>query len=279
MRRFTFARTLRAIPRAAGLVFLVGQAACAWGSGKNWVNEPGNSEDMRPPSSGSNAMPLDPEGRRVRTIGEKPPPPKQEAAPRAKVGGTPLGTFRNTYYDFPSERDFSGDKVKLMSASCAPIAEVPHAFYDAVCVQGSGKLAAGATVSFAKRDCGCAVECARTGQHICFEQLDSTRFPFGRGASGVAIRPLVSVAADTKVIPLGTIIYVQEFDGMTLPGDPAPHDGCFVVEDRGGSVKGEHIDIFTGTPDVTREVNKKLPSNQGVTVLRDVQKCQRLAQS
>jgi 3D (Asp-Asp-Asp) domain-containing protein len=273
---------MQRIVGALGLFFLVTQAACGgWGAGKNWVNDPSNEDMGRPPSSGGGGGTYEREAHRPsKTIGEK-PAQKQDDAPKLKiaVAGTPLGTFRNTYYDFPSEKDFNGDKVKLMSASCAPIAEVPHAFYDAVCVQGSGKLAAGATVSFAKRDCSCALECSRTGQHICFEQLDAARFPFGRGASGVAIRPLVSVAADTKVIPLGTVIYVQEFDGMVLPGDTAPHDGCFVVEDRGGAVKGEHIDIFTGTPDVTREVNKKLPSNQGVTVLRDVQKCQRLAQS
>jgi 3D (Asp-Asp-Asp) domain-containing protein len=269
------------IVRALGLALLLTTAACGWGSGKNWVNDASNEDMGRPPPSGGGGSGYEHEGRRpTKTIGEK-PPQKQEGTPKVKVAvaGTSLGTFRNTYYDFPSEKDFNGDKVKLMSASCAPIAEVPHSFYDAVCVQGSGKLAAGATVSFAKRDCACALECARTGQKICFEQLDATRFPFGRGASGVAIRPLVSVAADSRVLPLGTIIYVQEFDGMTLPGDVAPHDGCFIVEDRGGAVKGEHIDIFTGTPDVTREVNKKLPSNQGVTVLRDVQKCQRLAQS
>jgi 3D (Asp-Asp-Asp) domain-containing protein len=61
-----------------------------------------------------------------------------------------------------------------------------------------------------------------------------------------------------------------------LPGDSAPHDGCFVVEDRGGAVKGDHIDIFTGSPEVTKVVNQRLPSNQGVTVVRGVAKCERL---
>ena len=32
---------------------------------------------------------------------------------RPKGGGRSLGSFRNTYYDFPSETDFDGPKVSL----------------------------------------------------------------------------------------------------------------------------------------------------------------------
>jgi 3D (Asp-Asp-Asp) domain-containing protein len=252
---------------------------CAWGSGKEWVQAPLPEEGSSSGgSSGSGGRPSSGGGRPAsRTIAGKQASSEDEPQQRrAAVTGDVLGVFRNTYYDFPSEKDFSGDRVPLMSASCSKIADVPRAFHDAVCVQGSGKLAAGATVSFAKRDCPCALTCTRTGQKICFEPLDAARFPYGRGASGQPIRPLVTVAADTSVLPLGTVIYVKEFDGLVLPGDSAPHDGCFVVEDRGSAVKGEHVDIFTGSPDVTRVVNQRLPSNQGVTVVRGVQKCERL---
>ena len=260
---------------------------CAWGAGKNWVEEPSNEEATSGRSGGGGGA--SPQGARpmARTVEGGEPSPEDDAprGGKAPVTGETLGVFRNTYYDFPSESEFTAgsgkdaaktERVPLMSASCAKIADVPRGFHDAVCVQGSGKLSSGATVSFAKRDCACALTCTRTGQKICFEPLDAERFPFGRGAAGVAIRPLVTVAADTSVLPLGTVIYVKEFDGLVLPGDSAPHDGCFVVEDRGGAVKGEHIDIFTGTPDVTKVVNQRLPSNQGVTVVRGVAKCERL---
>ncbi len=65
-------------------------------------------------------------------------------------------------------------------------------------MQGSGRLGAGQTVSFAKRDCACAAVCPRTGQKICFERLDPARFPSGRGASGGPITPLRTVAVDTQ---------------------------------------------------------------------------------
>jgi 3D (Asp-Asp-Asp) domain-containing protein len=162
-----------------------------------------------------------------------------------------------------------------MSASCQPIAKVPRGFYEAVCVQGSGSLARGGTVSFSKRDCPCAEVCPRTGQRICFDALDRSTFPWGRGAAGTAIAPLRSVAADTNVLPMGTVLYIPELDGVSAGS--VVSDGCFVVEDRGLRVQGEHVDIFTGIATQTAALNSAVPSNQGVTVVVDAPKCSHLA--
>jgi len=191
------------------------------------------------------------------------------------AGGRVLGTFRNTYYDFPNESAFDGATTSLMNASCQPIATVPKAFYDAVCVQGSGSLARGGTVSFAKRDCACAEVCPRTGQKICFDALDRASYPWGRGAAGTPITPLRSIAADTSVLPMGTVLYIPELDGAAR-SDGTPADGCFVVEDRGLKVEGSHVDIFTGDPRETAMLNRKVPSNHGVTIILDAPRCSRL---
>jgi 3D (Asp-Asp-Asp) domain-containing protein len=181
------------------------------------------------------------------------------------TGGVGSGdVFRNTYYDFP--REGAGDKdATLFDASCAPIARVTRRFHDQVCVQGSGRLEVGHTVSFARRDCTCAAVCPRTGQHICFERLDPARFPSGRGATGKPITPLRTVAVDTSVIPLGTALYVPELAGLPR-ADGTPHDGCFIAEDRGLKVVGRHIDVFTGDPAMTTQWNGLVPSNTGVHV-------------
>lgn len=221
------------------------------------------------PSPGARAVPS------ARTLGPHPPAAKQAAAPAGETGGRVLGTFRNTYYDFPNESEYQGASVALMSATCEPIATVPRGFYDAVCVQGSGSLARGGTVSFAKRDCACAEVCPRTEQRICFDALDRAAFPWGRGAAGTAITPLRTVAADTNVLPMGTVIYIPELDGIRAAEDEAPSDGCFVVEDRGLRVRGEHVDVFTGRPSHTASLNAQVPSNRGVTVIVDVPKCAR----
>lgn len=52
----------------------------------------------------------------------------------------------------------------------------------------------------------------------------------GRTASGTMARP-GTIAADTKIYPLGTVIYVDGY-------------GYGRVEDRGGGIKGNHIDLF-----------------------------------
>jgi 3D (Asp-Asp-Asp) domain-containing protein len=208
----------------------------------------------------------------AKTLGQRGGASPRAAGAIAAAGGRVVGTFRNTYYDFPSEGDHAqGETVALKNAACETIAQVPRTFHDAVCVQGSGSLARGGTVSFAKRDCACAEICPRTQQRICFEALDPKSFPWGRGAAGKPILPLRSVATDTSVLPMGTILYIPELDGV------ATSDGCFVVEDRGLRVQGDHVDIFTGRPSTTAQLNAEVPSNQGVTVIVGAPKCGRLA--
>src|SRR5262249_13185151 len=195
-----------------------------------------------------------------------------DGVPRAVTAEEPAdNVFRNTYYDFPREGQGQKDAT-IFDASCAEIAKVTRAFHDQVCVQGSGRLDTGATVSFAKRDCTCAAVCPRTGQKICFERLDPARFPNGRGATGRAITPLHTVAVDTTVIPLGTPIFVQEFRGLPRP-DGTPHDGCFLAEDRGLKVRGRQIDGFPRCPAVTWRWNPRMPSNHGVHVSQNDPRC------
>jgi 3D (Asp-Asp-Asp) domain-containing protein len=265
-------------------------AACGgWGGGTKWVEQPLGDE---PASSTGIAGEL-PEGAPRGSIarpGSKTLGAPPERSPggsgsgsgsgsasasvdRTGGGGRALGTFRNTYYDFPRQQDHRGNLVGLMNARCQPIARVPQSFFEAVCVQGSGSLEGGGTVSFAKRDCPCADVCPRTGQRICFDTLDPIAFPWGRGAAGTAITPMKTLAADTAVLPMGTVVYIPELDGAPRGETGASHDGCFVVEDRGLKVTGEHVDIFTGHAAQTALMNERVPSNQGVTVVVAAPRC------
>lgn len=252
-------------------------AACVT-TGSAWMAQPLGGDDPSwadppPPSPPGSARP---EGRIV------PPPPGGSAAPDGSAGaivagGRVIGTFRNTYYNFPGEADYKGPTTKLMSATCSPLAEVPRTFHDAVCVQGSGTLRSGATVSFARRDCECAEVCPRSGQKICFDALDARQFPWGRGSTGKPISPLLTVAVDPAVIPLGTPLYIPEFEGVPRDeGSSERHDGCFLAQDRGVRVQGLHIDVFTGQERLTTLWNQLVPSNQGVTVVVGSPRCQRV---
>lgn len=279
-----------------GLLSTVLLVGCA--SGKNWVNEPTSSlssnrtirlfpepraegeidtaERASGPQRIGGAGPLgeqdlaDAPGKRPQLRLADAPQASPDAPPDARL----LGVFRNTYYDFPAETSFTGGSVTLKNASCQPIRAVPREFFESLCVQGSGTLATGSTVSFAKRDCACADVCPRTGQKICFDELDKSEFPWGRGALGKPITPLRSIAVDPSFIPLGTHVYIAEFDGVPRSPDGAPHDGCFIAEDRGLKVVGEHVDVFTGNPRITSHLNGLVPSNRGVHVYTDTARCQ-----
>ena len=268
----------------SGGLFLAALGACGggWGSGTKWVEQPLTDDDH------STSVGPAPEGAGIsaggaprlgsRTLGGAPPRATKQLD-RSGGGGRPLGTFRNTYYDFPREADAgsSGAAVSLMSATCQPIAQVPRTFFEAVCVQGSGSLKRGGTVSFSRRDCPCAEVCPRTGQKICFDALDPTTFPWGRGAAGTPITPMRTLAADTSLLPMGTVVYIPELDGAPRNDAGDVIDGCFVVEDRGLRVQGEHVDIFTGFPANTALLNERVPSNQGVTVVVSAPRCAHLS--
>jgi 3D (Asp-Asp-Asp) domain-containing protein len=259
-------------------------------AGSAWMAQPLDSELTQPPApasmDGDGAAPR--RSMRTQVISDSPSPDPsapasdgssgytQAVGGKLKDGGQVLGTFKNTYYDFPSEGDFEGEPISLMNASCKPIGSVPRSFYESVCVQGSGTLRSGGTVSFAKRDCSCAAECPRTGQRICFDLLDRRQFPWGRGATGKGITPLVTVAVDSAVLPLGTSLYIPEYDGVIRDAAASSkHDGCFVAEDRGLAVKGQHVDVFTGYRETTKLWNRLVPSNSGVTVVADSPRCKR----
>jgi len=62
----------------------------------------------------------------------------------------------------------------------------------------------------------------------------------------MCLDPLYSVAADTSIYPLGTVIHIPAVRGTQLP-DGSTHDGYFVVRDSGGNIDGRgRFDFFTG---------------------------------
>lgn len=72
---------------------------------------------------------------------------------------------------------------------------------------------------------------------------------FGEGTAMYNLLPFRSLAADTAVFPLGTVLYIPIAKGDTIDiggGKTITHDGYFFVADKGGSIEGSHIDVFTG---------------------------------
>lgn len=62
----------------------------------------------------------------------------------------------------------------------------------------------------------------------------------------MCLDPFYTVAADTVLYPLGTVIYIPSMRGIALPSGSF-HDGYFIVRDSGGDIKGRgRFDFFSG---------------------------------
>ena len=72
----------------------------------------------------------------------------------------------------------------------------------------------------------------------------------GLTASGKPVRENHTIAADWKVLPKGTVIILENANGK----DGTNYDGVYVVEDKGGGVKNNHIDIYRPTHDLAKLV-------------------------
>ncbi len=105
-------------------------------------------------------------------------------------------------------------------------------------LEGSGLMSDGRVVNYTG---SCPY-----GYGTCFEQLDISDFPFGRGAGVRPLIPFKSVAVDPRVIPIGEPLYIPEFDGLVLP-DGSIHDGCVRADDTGGGIKKRKMDFFVVT--------------------------------
>ncbi|MGR6760346.1 3D domain-containing protein [Paenibacillus polymyxa] len=67
---------------------------------------------------------------------------------------------------------------------------------------------------------------------------------YGRTASGKMTKAGVTIAADWKVLPKGTVVYI---DGV----------GRRVVQDKGGAIKGHKIDVYVRTEHEARDFGRK----------------------
>jgi 3D (Asp-Asp-Asp) domain-containing protein len=145
-----------------------------------------------------------------------------------------------TYYWVASEASYTGAKdTNFYTTSCTKIATIPRKFWDALKLEGTGRLVDGRMVNYAG-SCGC-------GRSPCFEVLDEEH-PWGKGVQQRALEPFRSIAVDPNKIAYGDWVYIEALDGLEMPGD-APwgdfvHDGCMRADDTGSAIVGKHIDFF-----------------------------------
>lgn len=174
-----------------------------------------------------------------------PPPPVTETElpppvdlSRAKL----IGRFRLRHY-WIHEHDDAGEDARrrfpIFDPDCRVIARVPGKVRRQMRREGTARLADGRLINLWGR--------CRCGAFPCFTEVERTR-PWGLGVRGHHLSPFRSIAVDPRFVRIGTRVYVEELDGLRMPGEPPlggyVHDGCVTAADRGRGIRGNKIDFF-----------------------------------
>ncbi len=141
-----------------------------------------------------------------------------------------------TDYDEPEEIQYgNADEVTLYTRDGFYIGSFPDKLAWSLRMEGTGVLSDGRVINYHGK--------CKFGYGTCFQTMDTSTHPFGRGAGQRPLVPFKSVAVDPRLIPIGEPVYVPEFDGMNLP-DGTMHDGCVRADDTGGGIKKKKMDFF-----------------------------------
>ncbi len=173
-----------------------------------------------------------------------------------EVDGEEIGRGRLTYYYIAYEGDYSGSKtVSVKDCSGTELTKVSQAFYDALKLEGTGKLEDERVLNVGS-------------SNSCFEVL-SDEFKWGKGNRNNALEPMRSVAMQQNLyVSFGETLYVSELDGVVIPSidgiEGFTHDGCVRVDDVGGAITDFDMDFFAGTKKAFEAVDALLPSNTRV---------------
>jgi 3D (Asp-Asp-Asp) domain-containing protein len=155
--------------------------------------------------------------------------------------GVELGSFELTYYWMTQTRDDEGEPdTVLYSKQCKELAKVTSQFARRLAMEGTGRLRDGRVINTAGA-CSCDGRCY---------YFPSKHKRWGVGVAKRALSPFRSVAVDPDHVAIGQMLYIPELEGLTMPGRKPwggfVHDGCVVADDRGGNVRGQQLDFFTG---------------------------------
>ena len=157
--------------------------------------------------------------------------------------------------------------VELYTQAGFFFAHVPERLAWSLRLEGSGLMKDGRIINYTGK--------CPFGYGTCFEQLDITDYPFGRGAGTRPLVPFKSVAVDPRLVRIGEPLYIPEFDGMVLP-DGSIHDGCVRADDTGGGIKGRKMDFFVVTYGNFRSLLDELLGVTWITPHVEAPRCQYL---
>ncbi len=183
-----------------------------------------------------------------------------------------LGSFKLTYY-YMAEQEGGRRSVQLYQRKgCKRISKVSRKDAKQLALQGGGKLEDGRILIYAGH-CKCSGA-------PCYSVAEESH-EWGTGVKDRPLSPFRSVAVDPSRVAIGTVLYVPELDGLTVPGHlpegGSVHDGCVVADDQGGGIKGRQLDFFVAKKVHYTAFNRRHHIKR-VTVFRGGDRCKSLGQ-
>jgi 3D (Asp-Asp-Asp) domain-containing protein len=138
-----------------------------------------------------------------------------------------MGRFKVTFYWAVEEAEYPESQSSALYLSDGSLlGRFSSAFVKAFKVEAAAQLRDGRMISYLKR-----------ANRV--ELVD--RF---LGCGGNTLTPLKSIAVDPRIIPLGSIVYIPQAEGVNVDGQIL--NGLFYAHDIGSAIKGKHIDVFVG---------------------------------
>lgn len=183
--------------------------------------------------------------------------------------GYPLGergTFKMTFYWLAYESDYANEPahVDIYTRHGFVLGRFPQTFVFEFKLEGSAVLSDGRVLNYDGR--------CRYGIGFCFQTLDPSEHPLGKGGQGRALLPYRSVAVDPRFVPLGTPLFLPELVGMILP-DGSRHDGCVRADDTGGNIRRRELDFFVESYANYKFMDDQLAGDNHVTPYIEEARC------
>jgi 3D (Asp-Asp-Asp) domain-containing protein len=181
-------------------------------------------------------------------VGEIPEPISEELQGQRQL----LGSFSPTFYCLADEADsrYAGlpADADILDIYGRTIARVSQKFKRKADLEGSARLLDGRVINFA----------GRAPDGIRYRMVFGADYGLGAANAEYISRvepyrliPYRSVAVDVEQIPMGSVLYIPEAEGIVLP-DGEKHDGYFLAHDVGAAIKFQRIDLFVGAQEDVR---------------------------
>lgn len=154
-----------------------------------------------------------------------------------------VGKLGPSFYWIALEENSPGEKTeRVLDVNGKTLVKVSKGFMRHLKLEGTGRLKNGKLLNFHQ-------------WHYTPEGKKEIRFrfcgkdaPYGYGVDDRKLRAFRSVAVDTSVIPLDSMVYIPAARGAQLP-DGTIHDGYFEAIDVGTAIVNKRIDVFTSFGD------------------------------